>query len=159
MQIIKDGKIVQDDWRHLADDEALPTVKFTVSLARWLAEKAALRLSGQEKGLRLWGEDPLETIADDLKHFTLVCIEFPTMGDGRGFSLARLVRERYGFTGEIRARGQFIRDQMFFLARVGVNGFEFPPDQPLEALLPALQDFTVKYQAAADEKAPLYRRR
>ena len=159
MQIIKDNKIVQDDWRDVADDEALPAGKFTVSYARWQAEKAALRLSDYEKGLRLRGEDPIESIAGDLKHFALICIEFPTMGDGRGFSTARLLRERYGFAGEIRARGHFIRDQMFFLARVGVNGFEFPPEQRLESLLPALQEFTVKYQAAADEKQPLYRRR
>jgi uncharacterized protein (DUF934 family) len=159
MQIIKDNKIVQDDWRHLADDEALPTGKFTVSFARWQEEKATLRSSDQEKGLRLRGEDPIEAIGDDLKHFTLVCVEFPTMADGRGFSLARLLRERYGFAGEVRALGHFIRDQMFFLARVGVNSFEFPSEQPLETLLPALQDFTVKYQAAADEKRPLYRRR
>ncbi|HUL12304.1 MAG TPA: DUF934 domain-containing protein [Methylococcaceae bacterium] len=159
MQIIKDGKIVQDDWRHIADDESLPTGRFTVSFARWQAEGDILKSAGGEIGLRIRGEDAVETIAGDLNHFTLICIDFPTMADGRGFSLARLLRERYGFHEEIRARGDFIRDQMFFLSRVGVNAFECPPEQSLEALLPALQEFTVKYQAAVDEKEPLYRRR
>jgi uncharacterized protein (DUF934 family) len=159
MQIIKDGRIVADDWRHLADDEALAGNRVTVSAARWQAEKSTLLAAGVELGLRLRGDDPLEELADDLPSFQLVVIEFPVMADGRGFSLARLLRERYGYRGEIRARGDFIRDQMFFLARVGVNAFECGQAQDLEALLPALSEFTVRYQAAVDEPLPLYRRR
>lgn len=159
MQIIKDGKIVQDDWRHIADAESLPSGKFTVTFARWQADKENLQSVGVELGLRLRGEDPIEAVAEELNRFGLITIEIPAMADGRGFSLARLLRERYGYTGELRARGDFIRDQMFFLARVGVNAFEAPPGQDLAALLPALSEFTVKYQAAADEKQPLYRRR
>lgn len=161
MHIIKDGRIVADDWRHLADDESLAGPRVTVSYSRWLAEKERLRKEGIEVGVRLSGDDPIEVLAEseDLSRFPLIVIEFPQMSDGRGFSLARLLRERYGYRGEIRARGDFIRDQMFFLSRVGVNAFECGQDQDLESLLPALSEFTVRYQAAADEPQPLYRRR
>lgn len=160
MQIIKDGCIVADDWRHLADDEAAPAGgRYTVSFQRWQTEKQALVADAKELGIRLRGDDLLEMLADDLSSFALIVIEFPAMADGRGFSLARLLRDRFGYQGEIRARGEFIRDQMFFLGRVGVNAFECGEVQTLESLLPALSEFTVRYQAATDETQPLYRRR
>jgi len=159
MQIIKDGNIVTDDWTHLSDDDTPPESRFTVSLKRWLRDRDTLTGRGHALGLRVKGEDAPTEFLDDLPRFQLVCIDMPSMTDGRGFSLARLLRERYGFTGELRVRGEFIRDQMFFLSRVGVNAFEFAAGADLSAQLPALQDFTVKYQAATDERQPLYRRR
>ncbi|QSA95582.1 DUF934 domain-containing protein [Methylococcus sp. EFPC2] len=160
MQIIKDGLIVEDDWRHLADDETVPAAgRYTVSSQRWLAEHPSLASGPDELGLRLRGEDKLEDLADDLGYFALIVIEFPTMADGRGFTLARLLRERYGYRGEIRARGEYIRDQIFFMSRVGINAFQFGEEQSLESLLPALSEFTVRYQAAVDQPLPLYRRR
>ena len=159
MQIIKDGKIIDDDFRHLTEDEAPTEGRFTVSLARWQAEKESLLAAGGVLGVRLRGENKLEDIASDLPQLELIVVEFPALADGRGFSLARLLRDRYGYSGEIRARGDFIRDQVYFLARVGVNAFEPKEGTNLEALLPALTEFTVNYQAAADEKPPLYRRR
>ncbi|MBS1213269.1 MAG: uncharacterized protein H6R26_1886 [Proteobacteria bacterium] len=160
MQLIKDGKIAQDDWIHLTDEEALPPGGYyTVSLARWQRERDELLAKSQPLGLRVRGEDPVSLFASDLSALALICIEIPTMTDGRGFSLARQLRDHYGYGGEIRVRGDFIRDQLFFFSRVGVNAFECGPGQDLEALLPALQEFTVKYQAGADEKQPLYRRR
>ncbi|CAI8942214.1 DUF934 domain-containing protein [Methylocaldum szegediense] len=158
MEIIKDGQIVANDWRHLSDDEAVPEQAVTVSLSRWRNEKDRQTTFGIPLGLRLNSDDPLEEIVDDLKHFSIVVLEFRQFTDGRSFSLARLLRERYGFDGEIRARGDFIRDQMFFLTRVGVNAFEPKDAQNLQDMLPALKEFTVKYQAAVDVKVPLRRR-
>ncbi len=159
MQIIKDGKIVQDDWRHVADDQPLPSGKFTISLQRWLCEKEALQTIAGPLGLRMPGEAAAESIAGDIDRFSLITLEIPAMADGRAFTLARLLRDRHGYAGEIRARGSFIRDQMFFLSRVGVNAFEFDADTDLAAQLPALTEFTVRYQASSDEKRPLFRRR
>jgi uncharacterized protein (DUF934 family) len=159
MEIIKDGHIVANDWRHLNDDEILPEQAVTVSLPRWNSEKDRLLGCGVPLGLRLNSEDKLEEIADDLKYFSIIVLEFRQFTDGRSFSLARLLRDRYGFDGELRARGDFIRDQMFFLSRVGVNAFEPSNSSNLREMLPALQEFTVKYQAASDIKEPLYRRR
>jgi len=158
MEIIKDGHIVANDWRHLSDDEILPEQAITVSLPRWKSEKDRLLACGVPLGLRLNSDDSLEEVADEIKHFSIIVLEFRHFTDGRSFSLARLLRDRYGFDGELRARGDFIRDQMFFLSRVGVNAFEPAGSVSLQELLPALQEFTVKYQAAADVKEPLYRR-
>jgi uncharacterized protein (DUF934 family) len=155
MPIIKDGAIIDDDVRHLADDEAPTGGRFTVSFARWQQEKDSLAAAG----VRLRGEHAVADIAADLPRLQLVVVEFPALADGRGFSHARLLRDRYGYAGEIRARGDFIRDQVYFLGRVGVNAFEPAEGTQLETLLPALTEFTVHYQAAADHHQPLYRRR
>jgi uncharacterized protein (DUF934 family) len=159
MQIIKDGKIINDDVRHLADDDAPTGTRFTVSSTRWLKEKENLLAEGGVVGVRLHGGNSVAGLAGDLPLFDLVVVEFPALADGRSFSLSRLLRERYGYGGEIRARGDFIRDQVYFLARVGVNAFEPAEGTHLEHLLPALTDFTVNYQAAADDKEPVYRKR
>jgi len=155
MQIIKDGHIIDDDIRHLADDEAPVPGRFTVSFERWQAEKAGLAAAG----VRLRDKNAVADIAADLPRLALVVVEFPALADGRGFSHARLLRDRYGYTGEIRARGGFIRDQVYFLSRVGVNAFEPAEGTRLEALLPALGEFTVNYQAAADHQQPVYHKR
>ncbi|MDD5034937.1 MAG: DUF934 domain-containing protein [Methylococcaceae bacterium] len=159
MQIIKDGNIVADHWRHLDDDQAPAGDQFTVSFARWLAEKAALLATGAAVGVRLNGDDPLDAIANDLPSLNLIVVEFPSLTDGRGFSIVRLLRDRYGFDGEIRARGDFIRDQVYFLGRVGVNAFECRHECDLESLLSALTDFTVYYQTASGDRQPPARKR
>ena len=159
MQIIKDGKIINDDTRHLADDEPPTGSRFTVSFARWQAERENLQQAEGTVGVRLNGGDALASIALDLPRLEPVVVEFPALADGRAFSLARLLRERFGYAGEIRARGNFIRDQVYFLARVGINAFEPVEGTDLEKLLPALKDFSVNYQAAADDKKPAYQMR
>ncbi len=159
MQIIKDGKITHDEVRHLSDDEVPTSTRFTVSCTRWKSEKDALLTTGNLLGVRLKGGDSIADIADDLHQIGLVVVEFPALADGRSFSLARLLRERFGYEGEIRATGDFIRDQVYFLARVGVNAFEPVAVTDLENLLTAFTDFTVNYQAAADNVKPVYRQR
>jgi uncharacterized protein (DUF934 family) len=156
MQIIKNGQIVNDDIRHLADDEAPPEGRrYTVSLERWLAEKDRLAAAG----LRLRGENAVADIAADLPRLAVIVLDFPALSDGRGFSQARLLRDRYAYAGEIRARGGFIRDQVYFLSRVGVDSFEPAEGTDLQSLLPALSEFSVNYQAAADHKEPVYHQR
>ncbi|QJD29710.1 DUF934 domain-containing protein [Methylococcus geothermalis] len=158
MPIIKDGKIVTDTWHHLTDDEPVSAAPCTVSLARWSREKHELAAHGGALGLRVGGGDRMEDFVGDLDQFPLIVVEFPSMTDGRGFSLARLLRERYGYQGELRARGAFILDQVFYLRRVGFDAFEFTHEVNLEAALPLLHEFSVTYQAAVDEPLPIYRR-
>jgi uncharacterized protein (DUF934 family) len=155
MQIIKDGRIIEDDIRHLADDEAATEGRYTVSVERWLAEKDRLAAAG----VRLRGDNAVADIAADLPRLELVVVEFPALADGRGFSHARLLRDRHGYTGEVRARGGFIRDQVYFLARVGVDAFEPEEGTNLASLLPAFSEFSVNYQGAADHKQPVYHKR
>src|SRR5690606_12594196 len=105
-------------------------------------------------------EETPDQLADDTKDLPLIALNFPVFKDGRAFSSARLLRERYGFTGELRAVGHFIRDQLCYLRRCGVNAFDFG-DQAvdLELAIQSLRDFTEYYQAASDEPLPLFRRR
>lgn len=159
MQIIKDGRIIPDSWRHLCDDEPVSAAPCTISGGRWLREREQLAEHEGPLGIRLTGDDRLEDFAADFERFPLIVVEFPSMVDGRGFSIARLLRERYGYKGEVRARGEFIRDQVFHLHRVGCNAFEFAEGEVLESVLPLLHEFSVTYQAAADDPRPLYRRR
>lgn len=158
MQIIKDGSIVDDDIQHLADD-ASPTGRFTVSLARWLAEKPSLASLDGFAGVRLRGGDAIADLAQDLPNLALVVLEFPALADGRGFSFARLLRDRHHYTGEIRALGGFIRDQVYFLRRVGVNAFQPADGSQLPSLLSAFGDFTHAYQTGADTKTTIARLR
>src|SRR5690606_12426030 len=100
-----------------------------------------------------------EEIAEDLQHFQVVALNFPAFTDGRHYSSARLLRERYGYKGEVRAIGDVLRDQLFLMRRCGFDAFAVRPDRdPYDALL-GLKDFSVTYQAASDDPRPLFRRR
>jgi uncharacterized protein (DUF934 family) len=154
MQIIKDGHIIQDDWRHIGDDNAAIGEKSTVTLARWLTEKE--NLTATAVGVRLNGSDDVNVLENDLPRIGLIVLDVPAIADGRCFSQARLLRDRYHYQGEIRARGNFIRDQVYFLARVGVDAFEPAGELPLESFLPALADFSVSYQTSSDRSGVLF---
>lgn len=158
MPIIKDGKIVTDTWHHLAEDEPVSAAPCSVSLGRWRREKHELAAHGGALGLRVAGDDRMEDFVADLDQFPLVVVEFSSMVDGRGFSIARLLRERHGYGGELRARGAFVLDQVFYLHRVGFNALEFTHEENLEAAIPLLKEFSVTYQAAVDQPKPLYQR-
>ena len=99
----------------------------------------------------------LADIKCDIHGFSTIILEFPAFKDGRAYSQARLLRERYGYTGEIRARGDVLRDQLLFMARCGVNAFEFAGDA--EGANAAMQEFSFAYQPAADDAAPVWRKR
>ena len=102
--------------------------------------------------------DEVETLAPHLGLLDLIVVEFPKIGEGRGFSQARLLRQRYRYGGELRARGELKRDQLFFLARCGFDSFDLAPGENLEASLGALDAFSVAYQDASDELVHVQRR-
>lgn len=157
-QIIKDRKIVTDAWCPVDDGEALPDGPVIVTLARWQAEREALLARGSSIGVRLKNDADPRAIVQDLDHFQVIALEFPSFRDGRAYSQARLLRERYGYRGELRAVGDVLRDQLFFMYRSGFDAFELRPDRDPQDALEAFAEFTVTYQAAADEPCPLYRR-
>lgn len=156
--VIKDRRIVEDRWQHLADDVELPAGPVIVSLARWQRERKALLERGDPVGVRLLNTADVADLAGDLPVLAVVALEFPKFADGRAYSQARLLRERHGYRGEIRAVGDVLRDQLFFMARSGFDAFEVRADRSLEDALAAFDDFTVSYQPAADQPLPLYRR-
>ncbi|MFN3232456.1 MAG: DUF934 domain-containing protein [Alphaproteobacteria bacterium] len=160
MRIIKDQAIVEDDWQHVENGEDLPEGKIIVSLERWREERDALigrKNSGL--GIQLSSDQQPEDIAEDLEHFEVVSLHFPLFRDGRPYSTARVLRERYGYTGELRATGDVLRDQIFYMHRCGFNSFEVREDRSVDDALKAFGDFTVTYQPASDEDLPLWRRR
>lgn len=155
------ARVVHDDpWVFIADDAALPPDgDVIVSLARWRAEGEALRVRGGRVGLRVRGDtDPAE-LAAELGGVALVEVELPKFTDGRLYSLARLVRDRHGYTGELRVTGDVLRDQLFYLARCGFTTFRLAPGRDVADALRAFEDFSVTYQPAADHAEPIWRRR
>lgn len=158
-RIIKDGHIVNNDWTIVVNDNtALPEGNLLVSFDLWQSHKSML-LQRPLIGLYLQNDHVIDDIADELAHFAVIAIYFPTFMDGRGFSMARLLRDRYNYQGEIRATGNIIRDQLHYLKRCGVNAFDFDETIDLHASLTSLNDFTEAYQMGVDQKTPLFRRR
>jgi uncharacterized protein (DUF934 family) len=158
-RLIADGRVSEDGWLSLADDAPAPASgDVIVSLKRWLVERDALLARDGGVGVRLTGGDPLDAIVPDLPRFAVIALEFPSFKDGRSFSLARLLRQRHGYTGQLRAVGDVLRDQIAFMRRCGIDAFELRADRSAEDALAAFGEFTVAYQAAADEERPLFRR-
>lgn len=164
MRIIRDRRVVEDDWIVIPGDaDELPAGgKLIVPLKLWLAQRDMLvgRAQGAEP-LGVWldsHEDPA-ALADDLHRLALIAVNFPRFADGRGYSTAFLLRQRYGFKGELRAIGDVLRDQLFYLQRVGFNAFVVRAGKDIEDALKALDDFSETYQASTDQPVPLFRRR
>jgi uncharacterized protein (DUF934 family) len=153
MALLKDGKIVEDRWTHLDDDSAAPEGKaITVSLARWQKDGEVLKASDVPLGIRLTGADDVEAIADALGTLQLVAIGFPAFTDGRGYSMARILRERYGYAGEIRATGDVLCDQASLMTRCGFDAFDLAPHVSVDDWLEVLALVDVQYQPAADRR-------
>jgi uncharacterized protein (DUF934 family) len=104
------------------------------------------------------GDDP-GALAGSLERLTVVAVNFPKFGDGRGYSIARLLRERYGYRGELRAVGQVARDNLYFMAQCGFDAFQLRAGEDPEEALAAFNDFSEAYQASVARPQPLFRRR
>lgn len=158
-QIIRKRAIVTDDFSHIADDAELPaTGNPIVTLARYVQHSVALLERYSRLGVRV-PSDKLPSDIPRIDRLALIAIEFPKFTDGRGYSVARMLRDRYKFTGELRAVGWVLRDNLDYMTRVGFDAFELKPGKSLESALEAFGELSVTYQAAADEKRPIYRRR
>jgi uncharacterized protein (DUF934 family) len=168
-QIIKNRAVVADDWTvvraaedgSLPDVAALPAGKIVVPLAYWQGSRDALVASRAKDQLGVWlapDSEPAE-LAVDLDKIALVAVDFPVFRDGRGYSTARLLRERYDWKGELRAIGDVLRDQLLYLSRCGFDAFAVRADKDIHDALNAFGEFSVRYQGAFDEPRPLFRRR
>ena len=145
--------VVSDTFTAAADDAALPeSGGAIVSLARFVKEREQLLARNAPVGVRLKSSESPEALGADAQRLSLVAIEFPAFGDGRGFSWARMLRTRLGFTGEIRAVGKFIYDQIAHQKRTGFDAWELPDGFTLEQFERALREITNPYQPSADGK-------
>lgn len=162
-QIIKDNQVVPDTWELLPKDATLGQLTnagdIIVPLAMWLEHAHALKARDGRLGVWLDADEEAESIADDLEHFAVIALNFPVFSDGRNYSNARLLRDRYQYKGELRSIGDVLRDQLFFMHRCGFDAYALREDHDPHAALASLNDFSEVYQAATDQPLPLFRRR
>ncbi|MGV8898738.1 MAG: DUF934 domain-containing protein [Burkholderiaceae bacterium] len=163
-QIIKNKAIVTDDWvvLRLTEDQSAETVSVTdgriiVPLQVWQAQKDILK-NRPELGVWFASDERPEVLQGEVDRFSVIAVDFPKFTDGRGYSIAYNLRARLGYSGELRAIGDVLRDQMFYMQRVGFDAFAPRADRSIEDALKGLFDFSEKYQTSWDEKSPLFRR-
>jgi len=158
------ARVVEDDpWQWLREpDQARPVGPLILPLAAWLAQQDAATLAGRRfslDGLCLAPDDEVETIAAYLPVLPLIAIEFPSFRDGRGYSQAYLLRTRLGWSGELRALGDVLRDQLSHMRQCGFDAFAVREDKSAADALKGLAGMSVLYGRSAIEPRPLFRRR
>jgi uncharacterized protein (DUF934 family) len=163
-QIIKGNQIVADDWTVLRLEEGqepatveVAAGKVIVPLKVWQAQKETLA-ARLEIGVWLQSDERPEELKGELDKFSVVAVNFPKFTDGRGYSIAYNLRMRLGYTGELRAIGDVLRDQLFQMKRTGFDAYAPRPDRSIEDALKGLTVFSETYQASVDDNRPLFRR-
>ena len=147
----KAGRLADDAFAAVADDAPLSkTGGVIVSLKRYLGEAESLSRCGSPVGVRLESHESPEALRGHLDRIAIVVLHMPYFKDGRAFSWARLLRTRLGYTGEIRLTGHYLRDQIAFFARVGVDSFELPQNLSAEDIAAALGEISHCYQPSVD---------
>ena len=160
MVLIKNGAVATDGWTHLADEDAIPADRpFTVSWKRWTEARDTLPNDPARLGLQLPNNVAASEIGDDARRFGIIVLTFPNFGDGRAYSQASVLRNRYKFRGELRATGAVLRDQLLFMQRCGIDALEMSDRALSEDWLAALREFDVFYQPAADNRPWVARQR
>ncbi len=162
--IIKNKAIVDDDWvvMRLGEDEQPETAataagKVIVPLKVWLAQRDKLQ-DRADLGVWIASDERPELLQDDIDKFSVIAVDFPKFADGRGYSIAYNLRARLSYTGELRAIGDVLRDQLFYMQRVGFDAFAPRADRSIEDALKGLSDYSEVYQISIDQKSPLFRR-
>ena len=160
MPLVENGKIVEDRYVRVAADAPIPErVPVIVPGKRFLAEADALIGRDGSLGV-LWPNDRrVAELKPWLGHLALIALEFPKFRDGRAYSQARLLRERYGFRGELRATGDVLRDQFHFLVRAGFDSFDVKKPADARVFAEVLARYSVVYQPSADGRGAAARRR
>jgi len=148
-RLLRDRQIVIDEWLYVAEAAADASAPLIVTFDQWKMEPDTWMARGSPLGVVLSSAHKVEELAPDLEHFSLVAAEFSGPGEGRGYTQARLLRERWNFKGELRATGHVRTDQVFFMARCGFNSFELP-DTDFDAALAAFSTFSAAYQPSND---------
>ncbi len=160
MPLLKNGKAVEDPWHLAVDGDALPVDgPVIVFLPRWKAERDALLRRNSGVGVRLKNTDKVTELAEDLDRLGVVALEFPKFSDGRAYTQARLLRERYAYRGELRATGNVLPDQLLLMHRCGFDAFEASDPRVLHNWDNVLGAFNLFYQPTGDGREPVSRLR
>src|SRR3954469_4830046 len=159
--IILRDVIVADDWKVFRPSPGEPAVvpagRVIVPLAVWLDQQTQLARRGNV-GIWLAGNDDPAQLSESLALLSLVAVDFPKFTDGRGYSLAYLLRSRFGYRGQLRAIGDVLPDQLFYMKRVGFDAFAVRADKDIRQALRNLKPFTDAYQGSWDNPVPAFRR-
>jgi len=160
MPLVKNGKVADDIFVHLADDAELPeAAAVLVSAARFLENPEDLLAKAAKLGVIWPNNRDLDDLLPFLDRLAVVALVFPTFRDGRAYSQARLLRERYGYEGELRAAGQVLRDQFVFMLRAGFDAFEVRKESDAEAFALTAKRYSVFYQPTGDGRITALHRR
>ena len=151
MPLLRGGAFVEDDWRQVIPGESLSSgEKVLLSWEDWREARKQLLKRAEESrtelGVRFPNTEDPALLEEDLKSLSLIALEFPTFRDGRAYSQARLLRQRYGFQGELRACGDVLRDQWQFMHRCGFDAFEVQEGTTLQDWQEALGEISMTYQ-------------
>lgn len=162
-KLSKNGELLADNWQVLAKDATssvseLGAGNWLVHI-KWYLQNQELLTGASNVSVWLDSDDEAASVADLVKRLPVIGVNFPVFTDGRGFSIGRTIRERYQFAGELRAIGNFMQDQLFYLKRCGFDAFAVTESAPIESMAQSLRDFSDFYQAAVDQPLPLFRRR
>ncbi|MEP6883802.1 MAG: DUF934 domain-containing protein [Gammaproteobacteria bacterium] len=153
-RLLRDGQVVVDDWSYLAEAEDRQAASLILSYAEWQSQPDIWANRDGRLGVVLPPGHKLDLLAPRFSRFSLIGLEFSGPSEGRGYSQARMLREQWNFSGELRATGYVRRDQVFFMARCGFNSFELP-DADIEGASTALSTFSRAYQPSNDAGLPL----
>ena len=160
MPLVKQGKISPDPFVHVADDAELPgDGAVLVSAARLLADPEALLRRPGKLGVIWPNSRDVDDLVPYLDRLATVALVFPTFRDGRAYSQARLLRERFRYRGELRATGQVLRDQFVFMLRAGFDAFEVKKDIDAAAFASTVKRYSVFYQPTGDGRVTALHRR
>ena len=154
--LVKAGRIADDPFTPVADGAAVPAQgAVIVSLKRFLEEHETLLRRGAPLGVKLESSESPEPLGARVHALAVVVLSIPYFKDGRIYSWARLLRTRLGYKGEIRASGHFLRDQIAFLTRVGVDAFELTQNLSVDDIAAALNEITYVYQPSVDGRTTI----
>jgi uncharacterized protein (DUF934 family) len=160
MPLVKQGKISGDAFVRIADDDEIPSGgAVLISAARFLADPDALSRHPGKLGVIWPNNRDVDDLVPYLDRLAVVALVFPTFRDGRAYSQARLLRERYKYRGELRATGQVLRDQFVFMLRAGFDAFEVKKDSDAEAFANTVKRYSVFYQPTGDGRVTALHRR
>jgi len=160
MPLVKNAKITDDLFVHMPDGAELPgDGAILVSAARFLEDPEAILRRAAKVGVIWPNNRDLDDLVPYLERLAAVALVFPSFRDGRAYSQARLLRERHGFDGELRATGQVLRDQFVFMLRAGFDAFEVRKDSDAEAFATTAKRYSVFYQPTGDGRVTALHRR
>lgn len=159
-KLIKNGMASHYEWQVLTDSNAVEMANLSqgrhlIPLQDWLT----IENKNDSIGVFIDGDTSPEAITHAISSAPAIAIHFSAFADGRGFSLARILREDCEYAGELQATGNYIQDQLFYLKRCGFDAYVVPDESDIDSMLTSLNDFTDSYQASSDESRPLFRRR